>query len=96
MDTGKANIVTGYELRPELRQFAEGMERVLRENDHKHGIATDKLFFNMVKETYELNRALSEVNLLKPPITPKPFRERVINEAIDVANYAMMIASEMK
>ena len=96
MDTGKANVVTGYELRPELRKFAEGMEKVLRKNDYKHGIPTDNLFYNMVRETYELNIALSKVNLFKPEITPKPFREQVIKEAIDVANYAMMIANGIK
>lgn len=95
MDSGKANVITGYELRPELRQFAEEMERVLRENDHKHGIPTDNLFYNLVRETYELNIALSKVSLFKPQVTPKLFREQAIKEAIDVANYAMMIAGKL-
>ena len=98
MDSGKseAKAPSGYELRPDLRWFAEEMEGVLRENDHKHRIGINKLFLNMVRETYELNLALSKVNQLNPEITPDLFRKQAIKEATDVANYVMMIANSLR
>lgn len=71
-------------LRPELRRFAEMMELKLRKNDHKGGWLMDDerdLLIRMVEEQGELAK---EVDRGSP--------ERAAAEAVDVANFAMMIA----
>lgn len=70
--------------RPEVRWFAGEMEKKLRENDHKGGWRDTcilHLNYRLDLEKVELNDAvrLGEV-------------EKIISEAADVANFAMMIA----
>ena len=78
MDTGKANKVTGYELRPTLRKFAEEMERTLRENDYKDGWSVD-----MCPVDYLQGRMIEEAG--------EWFKTRDAKELVDIANFAMMI-----
>ena len=74
------------DLRPEVRRFAQCMETQLRANDHKGGWHDDgweALLRRLREETKELARELRR-NRLRI--------EDVVNEAADVANFAMMIA----
>ncbi len=71
-------------LRPCVDWFAQQMERVLRQNDHKGG--WDEMFFNDL-----IDRLHEEVSELEN-CGCKP--RRVIKEAADVANFAMMIADQ--
>ena len=96
MQTGQSKPVMHLDLRESLSWFAEEMERVMRENDHKHGIATDNLFNNMVREVFELNREMHYANPKYMNCVPQLFAEAIIKEAVDVANYAMMIANNYR
>jgi hypothetical protein len=63
------------------------MERVLKENDHKNGweyINPIELLIQLGVRVRELEVALNAQS-----------KERTIKEAIDVANYAMMIADNV-
>lgn len=84
------------ELRPEVLTFACEMERQLRANDHKGGwqqCAPDWLFGRMREEENELLAAMVRVELDPWHATAgRTTVERVVHEAADVANFAMMIA----
>lgn len=77
--------------RPEVRAFADLMERQLRANDHKpgwdHDVAED-LLLRLRQETQELAEAIAPGSRT----TTKAWRQQVGTEAADVANFAMMIA----
>lgn len=73
-------------LRPSLLRFALEMERKLKDNDHKPGWEDDDnndLFERILDEARELRDAIEN---------SVPLPTRVIEEAVDVANFAMMIA----
>ena len=76
--------------RPEVKRFAQEMERQLTENDHKGGWKKcDYLYLmsRLKEETGELHRAIQArflVNIHAEKLITK--------EAADVANFAMMIA----
>jgi len=74
-------------VREEVKWFAERMEKVLKENDHKggwKGIGVLDLFWTLQDEVRELEAALwyGEGDVVK--------------ECCDVANFAMMIADKGK
>lgn len=77
------------ELRPAVRKFAEAMERKLQEHDHDRGedgwLADDPASL--------LPRIEEELEELKDACSPWHFSqaERARDEAVDVANFAMMI-----
>lgn len=74
-------------LRPEVREFALKMEFILRANDFKGGWdSMDRryLFDCLYKEIRELYQAVFYKKTLD--------RTAVIKEAVDVANFALMIA----
>ena len=74
------------ELRPAVAAFAELMESRLQANDHKGGWSDctfGYLWQRLGEERQELYRAL---------VRRKRSWPEVIHEAVDVANYAMMIA----
>lgn len=73
------------ELRPEVQWFAELMEFVLRANDHKPGWKADS-------EEALLDRLHEEVAELRTEILSEDRVDHVVKEAVDVANFAMMIA----
>jgi len=69
-------------VREEVRWFAEKMEEVLKENDHKGGEEALSLFWMLQDEVRELEVALW-------------YKEgNVVKECCDVANFAMMIADK--
>jgi NTP pyrophosphatase (non-canonical NTP hydrolase) len=77
-------MIKRAELRPVVRAFAELMETVLRENDHKGGWLNEDPWWLLDRlrcETDELDTAI----LANDP-------EWIKLEAADVANYCMMIA----
>ena len=86
MDTGKANRVTGYELRPAVRLFAEAMEKILRENDHKSGWG-----FRDCSNHYLLCRLIGEVGELFSKSSRATDYYVDTKELVDVANFAMML-----
>lgn len=75
-------------MRPVVKWFAEMMEAKLRKNDHKGGWLNDSstsLFTRLQEESWELKQVLAK------GVTAAS-SEKLINEAADVANFAMMIA----
>jgi hypothetical protein len=81
--------------RDDVRWFAVEMETKLRANDHKgHWRNCDFPYLDrrLDEEIKELKSALSR---LDHPVTPEQ-RQRVIAEAADVANFAMMIADNAR
>ena len=79
------------ELRPEVRWFAEQMELQLQANDWKggwHNDGTAPLYGMLREEMHELEYAMF-------PRWVKE-AERIILEAADVANFAMMIADNVQ
>lgn len=87
------------ELRPEIEAFAQMMERVLRDNEHKGGWSKCEPFWllrRLFQETDELTLAISEHlgRTLFPPrsLDSAPRKHELAREAADVANFAMMIA----
>jgi hypothetical protein len=71
------------ELRPEVQAFAELMELSLRSNDHKGGWSDSS-------SLYLLSKLLKHVSLLSDSLD-MDFKLPTVLEAVDVANYAMMI-----
>ncbi len=73
--------------RPEVRAFADAMERRLRANDWKGGWQNENVWHLLGRlrgETYELEGTL--------PTVSRPTGPGVLDEAADVANFALMIA----
>lgn len=71
------------------------MEIKLRDNDHKRGwsnCSLDWLVMRIAHERNELKRAIDRYN----SDASEENRRIIINEAADVANFAMMIADIMK
>jgi len=74
-------------LRPAVQRFAETMEKILRENDHKNGwehMTNAEIFFRITQERDELLIALHD---------PADFARgcKVRAEAVDLANFCMML-----
>jgi len=82
--------MTNLELRPELAAFAEQMERALRRKDDARGDSWRD-------ESYDwlLDRLAEEVDELAQEVMgrSKLCGRRIKAEAVDVANFAMFIAS---
>jgi hypothetical protein len=88
------------DVRPEVAAFALAMERKLRANDHKGGWGDedrDWLIGRIKDETKELEEI---VNLHESPTVEQSHdvlfwrnvEQRVLDEAVDVANFALMVA----
>ncbi len=84
------------ELRESVQWFAGEMEGVLKENDYKKGINPHRLFENMVREVFELNLEMQKANTVYMRCVPSPIAQQVIKEAVDVANYAMLLANKYR
>lgn len=69
--------------------FAEQMERKLRENDHKGG-------WNNCDALYLIGRINQEMDELQAAIMDGEGPFEIAREAVDVANYAMMIADQAR
>lgn len=78
------------ELRKEVQWFAEQMEEKLRQNDYKGGwdkCSMQYLTMRLTQERKELNKLLKKKNKSSEDIT---------KECVDIANFAMMIADNLK
>ena len=76
------------EQRHELHHFANSMEVVLQNNDHKEhwsNYSAEWLYGRLLDEVSELYAALQEAD-----------PEDIEQECIDVANFAMMIADHQR
>ena len=80
------------ELRPVVRAFAEAMELKLRENDHKPGWKDDDPEILVDRLMEEVGELQYEVEGLSSNREWPGEREKVLREAADVANFAMMVA----
>ena len=72
--------------RDTVKWFANYMEHVLLDNDHKGGwrnIPLEELFSRLANETGELQ---TEINF------PEQDMAAIIKECADIANFAMMVA----
>jgi hypothetical protein len=78
-------------LRPAVERFAQEMERILRENDHKGSVTNlrcDVAMEGLWLEMRELDRASwGHVNIS----TTRVERGAIQKEAVDVANFALMV-----
>ena len=78
-------------IRLSVQRFAEAMEKVLRENDHKEGwdeLTNDHLVERMEDELNELHVELFHIADYREPNLPDI--AQAVREAIDLANFAMM------
>ena len=88
---GKASPVEGVvsrRWRQEVITFADAMEKKLKENDHKRGwrhMSLQYLSMRLTQEREELRRAVEIGDY-----------NTVLQEAADVANFAMMLADTVK
>ena len=82
--------------RPVVQRFALLMEEVLRANDHKPGWEEDEhgdLMTRLEQETTELRELISAHPWDVPSRhLPDEVRQRILREAADVANFALMVA----
>ena len=84
------------ELRPTVQWFAEHMELKLRANDHKDGWSDERirsLMKRLYGEAWELSLVLErcQADTIHESLDP-----RIIAEAADVANFAMMVADNAR
>ena len=79
-------------LRHEVQWFAEQMELKLRENETKGGGEGENPFHLVERINEEL--AKLEGSLVHGPV--KYDRQSIISEAIDIANFAMILAANAK
>lgn len=81
------------ELRPAVQKFAEQMEKVLRDNDHKNGwddMDPWSLVGRIRGEADELFLALHKPTKY-PFKSDVPWCKAIEDEATDVANFCMML-----
>lgn len=84
----EAWVSEGVVLRPVVKWFAEQMELALIKNDHKNGWLNDdwdELYDRIKDEMKELYKECGKFT---------KDEEKIISEAADVANFAMMIADK--
>ena len=87
----KDEVDAQIKLRGSVQRFAEAMELVLRDNDHKTGwqeLCNDHLVERMEDELNELHVELFHIADYREPNIPDI--ARAVHEAIDLANFAMM------
>ena len=86
-------------VRKEVEWFSKWMEKKLRANDHKEHWSRSPiayLFGRLMEELGELGLALCDAALLDED-DPRAvcYDEEIVGEAVDVANFAMMIADKL-
>jgi len=86
LDTGKAQPIKGYELRPAIKIFAEAMEGVLRENEYKGGWGETQCDIPYLER--RLHEELTEYSVAKDYGATGSVPEK---ELVDVANFCMML-----
>ena len=75
-------------MREQVKSFSKDMERVLKKNDEKHGwdnLTIHWLLYRLKEETDELRMELTNQD-----------KASAMREAIDVANFAMMIWDNLR
>ena len=80
-------------MRKAVKVFADRMESVLKQNDHKHGwkfCSYDYLLFKLWEEVYEVIRCFNVGG------NSARSKEDIKNECADVANIVMMIADNLE
>ena len=90
-------------MRKPLKKFAEYQEKILKENDYKEGwgeCCINDLYGKLREETSELIEILldsGEFNCINPikDLVDKEHRENISKECADIANFAMMIYSNI-
>ena len=80
-------------LRPEVQWFAQQMEAKLRENDHKGGWGNESLLWLYTRMIEEAEEVKAEI---KAAFDREIDYNKIIREAADVANFAMMIADNAR
>lgn len=86
-------------IRKEVLQFAQDMERKLQANDHKGGWKDedyDWLFDQMKKELKEVEEIFDKLSWSSLYDLDDSVKKSIIDELADVANFAMMIADQIK
>ncbi|MFA5103491.1 MAG: hypothetical protein WC525_10120 [Candidatus Thermoplasmatota archaeon] len=81
--------ISWSQIRPDVMRFALAMEWKLRQKDHRSGWMGLDLFW-LFKRLTEESKELSEC-LENSQHDPVVRNEEIANEAVDVANFAMMI-----
>jgi NTP pyrophosphatase (non-canonical NTP hydrolase) len=86
-------------MRKEIKWFANEMEKALQENDYKggwHDEDFDFLFERLTEEKKELRNCFCRFKkfLALEPKDSKT-KNQIIREAVDVANFVMMIADKV-
>jgi len=71
-------------VRPEVQAFGQAMEQVLAENDSKGGWMDET-------DQYLLERLKDEVKELEQALERPRDHAAIMKEAVDVANFAMMV-----
>lgn len=88
------------DIRLAVMEFAELMEEVLQENDHKGGWANedfDYLFDRLTEEKRELRNLFYRPDfMLSLELKPSKSKKEAIKEAVDVANFCMMIVDNLR
>jgi hypothetical protein len=83
------------EPRSEVQWFSGEMERALRDNDYKRGWHNKDHQYLLSKLQKAIERIEHEINDLDPD-SGKPCDILVIKEAVHAANFAMIIADNMR
>ena len=68
--------------------FRDEMLQVLEENDHKEPISREYLIKDLFGEAFELHKEMLATIDYEP--------DAVVKEAVDVANFALMVALDAK
>lgn len=80
-------------MRPEIMWFGEQMEKKLQVHDGKGGWDTCELYWLLKRLQDEVAELKTEIDLLNCGMINY---QEAINEAADVANFAMMIADNVR
>ncbi|GIQ63546.1 hypothetical protein PACILC2_21140 [Paenibacillus cisolokensis] len=80
-------------LRSEVQWFAQQMEAKLRDNDHKGGWENESLLWLYMRMIEEVEEVKAEI---KAAFDREIDYNKIIREAADVANFAMMIADNAR
>ena len=88
-------------MRESVQKFSEAMETVLKEHDWKGGWEQEDfsyLWNRLLDEIEELKKQLERARLLqtKEVILSIPNKKLINKEAVDVANFCMMIVDNVK
>ena len=87
-------LAPSLQLRPEVRRFAEEIERKLRENDHKGGWSNEFPQWLLARAQEELNELDDAVDAIRANGISEERTAHVRAEAVDVVNFVMMVTEQ--